>query len=35
MFALPDTRDYSVSKVVYLEREANIADQSNFVNDVT
>ena len=32
MFALSDARDYSFSKVPYLEREEEIADQSNFVN---
>ena len=35
MFALSDARDYSFSKVPYLEREKEIADQSNFVNNVT
>ena len=35
MFALFDARDYSFSKVPYLEREQEIADQSNFVNNVT
>ena len=30
MFALSDARDYSFSKVPYLEREEEIADQSNF-----
>ena len=33
MFALSDARDYSFSKVPYLERE-EITDQSNFVNNV-
>ena len=28
MFALSDARDYSFSKVPYLEREEGIADQS-------
>ena len=28
-------RDYSFSKVSYLEREEKITDQSNFVNNVT
>ena len=32
MFALSDARDY---KVPYLEREEEITDQSNFVNNVT
>ena len=31
MFALSDARDYSFSKVPYLEREEKITDQSNFV----
>ena len=35
MFALSDARDYSFSKVSYLEREEEITDQSNFVNNVT
>ena len=35
MFALSDARDYSFSKVLYLEREEEITDQSNFVNNVT
>ena len=35
MFALFDARDYSFSKVSYLEREEKITDQPNFVNDVT
>ena len=35
MFALPDARDYPFSKVPYLEREEEITDQSNFVNNVT
>ena len=35
MFALSDARDYSFSKVPYLEREEKITDQSNFVNNVT
>ena len=35
MFALSDARDYSFSKVPYLEREEKITDQSNFVNDMT
>ena len=30
MFALSDARDYSFSKVPYLEREEKITDQSNF-----
>ena len=29
MFALSDARDYSFSKVPYLEREEKITDQSN------
>ena len=33
MFALSDARDYSISKVPYLEREEEITDQSNFVNN--
>ena len=32
--ALSDARDYSFSKVPYLEREEEITDQSNFVNNV-
>ena len=35
MFALSNARDYSFSKVPYLEREEEITDQSNFVNNVT
>ena len=35
MFAFCDARDYSFSKVPYLEREEEITDQSNFVNKVT
>ena len=35
MFALSDACDYSFSKVPYLEREEEITDQSNFVNNVT
>ena len=35
MFALSDARDYSFSKVPYLEREEEITDQSNFLNNVT
>ena len=35
MFALSDARDYPFSKVIYLEREEEITDQSNFVNSVT
>ena len=35
MFALSDTRDYSFSKVPYLEREEKMTDPSNFVNNVT
>ena len=35
MFALSDDRDYSFSKVPYLEREEETTDQSNFVNNVT
>ena len=35
MFALYDARDYSFSKVPYLEREEEITDQSNFINNVT
>ena len=35
MFALSDARDYSFSKVPYLEREEEITNQSNFVNKVT
>ena len=31
MFALSDARDYSFSKVPYLEREEKTTDQSNFV----
>ena len=34
MFALSVARDYSFSKVPYLEGE-EITDQSNFVNNVT
>ena len=33
--ALSDARDYSFSKVPYLERKEEVADQSNFVNNVT
>ena len=35
MFALSDACDYSFSKVPYLEREEEITDQSNFVDNVT
>ena len=35
MFALSDARDYSFSKVPYLEREEETTAQSNFVNNVT
>ena len=35
MSALSDACDYSFSKVPYLEREEEITDQSNFVNNVT
>ena len=35
MFPLFDARDYSFSKVPYVEREKEITDQSNFVNNVT
>ena len=35
MFALSDARDYSFSKVPYLEQEKKITDQSNFLNNVT
>ena len=35
MFALSDANDYSFSKILYLEREEEITDQSNFVNNVT
>ena len=35
MFALSGARDYSFSKVPYLEQEKKITDQSNFVNNVT
>ena len=35
MFALSDAPDCSFSKVPYLEREEEITDQSNFVNNVT
>ena len=35
MFSLSDARDYSLSKVPYLEQEEKITDQSNFVNNVT
>ena len=34
MFASSDACDYSFSKVPYLEREEEITDQSNFVNNV-
>ena len=34
MFALSDARDYSFSKVPYLEREEEITDQSNFVKNL-
>ena len=34
MFALSDARDYSFSKVPYLEWDKEITDQSNFVNNV-
>ena len=34
MFALSDVRDYSFSKVPYLEQEEEITDQSNFANNV-
>ena len=32
-FALSDAREYSFSKVPYLEREKKITSQSNFLND--
>ena len=32
MFALSDARDYSFSKVPYLEQEEEITDQSNWRN---
>ena len=35
MFALSDARDYSFSKLPYLEREEEITEQWNFVNNVT
>ena len=35
MFALSDARDYSFSKVPYLEREEEITDQSHSVTNVT
>ena len=35
MLTLSDARDYSFSKVPYLEREEETTDQSNFVNNVT
>ena len=35
IFALSYARDYSFSKVPYLEQEEEITDQSNFVNNVT
>ena len=35
MFTLSDARDYSFSKVPFLEREEETTDQSNFVNNVT
>ena len=31
MFAMSDARDYSFSKVPYLEREEEITGQSNFI----
>ena len=34
-FALSDARDYPFSKVPYLEREEEITDQPNVVNNVT
>ena len=34
MFALSDARDYSFSKVPYLEGEEEITEQSNIVNNV-
>ena len=35
LFALPYARDYSFSKVTYLERVEKVTNQLNFVNDVT
>ena len=35
MFSLSYALDYSFSKVPYLEREEEMTDQSNFVNNVT
>ena len=35
MFGLSHARDYSFSKVPYLEIEEKMTDQSNFVNGVT
>ena len=35
MFALFDARNYSFSKVPYLERQEEVTDESNFVNNVT
>ena len=35
MFALSDARDYSFSKVPYLERIEEITVQSDFVNNMT
>ena len=35
MLALSDARDYSFSKVPYLERLEEITDQSKFVKNVT
>ena len=35
MFALSHARDYSFTKVPYLEREEEITEQLNFENNVT
>ena len=35
MFALSYARDYSFSKVPYLEGEEETTDQSNFVHNMT
>ena len=35
MFALSDARDFSFTKVAYLQREEKITDKSNCVNYVT
>ena len=35
MFGLSHARDYSFSKVPYLEREEKMTDPSDFVNNVT